>query len=343
METQPESNDFRRQKTTTILVHGVSQHTECELLDCAQKGFRRTFHDQTYDSERHVICRKRSAGHPRELPVLSIHAGGESHLITVFNWTWASWLRPFASIQESIEKEVSLLSILLLVLSPLLLLLPAIDLFVLTVLCAVKAKGIVFKLGVLLLGMLLVNLLFFVVVSLTGLTADVLTLGVTSVPWLQRIVGQHLWIWLLVLWLLLSVAVNVFRWLFRTLEFLAWGIELAADVIAYVGSLDRRRKSCANLLRLVDFVESREPDSRIILVAHSLGTVLAAHALLRLAESKEPSRSISLVTLGSPLALLSRVFPGAIPIPSVLLSRLEEKGTIATWANFWRARDPIRV
>jgi hypothetical protein len=66
--------------------------------------------------------------------------------------------------------------------------------------------------------------------------------------------------------------------------------------------------------------------------------LLVTHAVL---EAKEAAGRMIVLTLGSPLRLLSHIFPRQIRTPDRLLAAYSETGTVLCWANLWRDRDVI--
>jgi pimeloyl-ACP methyl ester carboxylesterase len=83
-------------------------------------------------------------------------------------------------------------------------------------------------------------------------------------------------------------------------------------------------------------VLTADPDTRVVLAAHSQGTVIAAATLLQHDETRD---RVALLTFGSPLRrLYARNFPayfgtGALP-------RLSNRQKSA-WINLWACSDPI--
>ena len=113
-------------------------------------------------------------------------------------------------------------------------------------------------------------------------------------------------------------------------------LELVYDVTRYVGRPAIRNKLLSSFRRLVDSVSDQSPDSPIWIASHSLGTVVATHACL---EAK-PNR-IGLITMGSPLAMMSAVFPGDVQSPEQLRAAYVDRGKLSFWLNLWRDGDPI--
>lgn len=116
-------------------------------------------------------------------------------------------------------------------------------------------------------------------------------------------------------------------------------LDLPGDVARYVSS-DSSRDDAVRIFReLLGVIAKRAPDAEILLMTHSLGSVLASEALSA-PPPPAPSRAI-LLTLGSPLGFMSRVFPGQVKTPADLASRFDQHGTVLYWINLWREHDSI--
>lgn len=116
-------------------------------------------------------------------------------------------------------------------------------------------------------------------------------------------------------------------------------LDLPGDVARYVSSDSSRDDAVRNFRELLRVIAKRAPDAEILLMTHSLGSVLASEALSA-PPSPAPSRAI-LLTLGSPLGFMARVFPGQVKTPADLASRFEQHGTVLYWINLWREHDSI--
>jgi hypothetical protein len=84
------------------------------------------------------------------------------------------------------------------------------------------------------------------------------------------------------------------------------------------------------------------PDGIVMLVGHSLGSVIAADYLRVNAQRLSSASNVILVTLGSPLArLLHRFFPFIYPRPVDLLANVKSLLPGFLWLNTFRPFDPI--
>jgi pimeloyl-ACP methyl ester carboxylesterase len=109
-------------------------------------------------------------------------------------------------------------------------------------------------------------------------------------------------------------------------------------VVTYVARAKRRAEIQKTLADIIDTAADRAPYARILVVGHSLGSVLVTHAVRN---AHEAAGRMIVLTLGSPLRLLSRVFPRAIESPDALLASYAQTGSLVFWANLWRDRDVI--
>ena len=114
-------------------------------------------------------------------------------------------------------------------------------------------------------------------------------------------------------------------------------IELANDVTRYLGMPRWRSRRVETFYQLLSDVKEKSPNATIQIVSHSLGTVLVSHALA----SAEHSREIKLVTMGSPLSFMSKVFPKTVQSPESLARGFALNKNVFSWLNLWRDRDPV--
>jgi hypothetical protein len=118
-------------------------------------------------------------------------------------------------------------------------------------------------------------------------------------------------------------------------------IDLAGDVAAYVGVQKRRDRVEKRMAEIIHFVRDAAPNADCLVVGHSLGSVLVTHSLLQ-PESRGISRGrLLMLTLGSPLRSLSRIFPNHVLSPEQLAARYAKDGTLFSWTNAWRTGDVV--
>src|SRR5207247_6764879 len=77
-------------------------------------------------------------------------------------------------------------------------------------------------------------------------------------------------------------------------------LDLVGDVAFYVGNRSKRRTLETAMLAIIEFVSQKAPKANLVIIGHSLGTVLVTHTAYGLA-GPPAERNLFLVTLGSPL------------------------------------------
>jgi hypothetical protein len=115
------------------------------------------------------------------------------------------------------------------------------------------------------------------------------------------------------------------------------------DVLRYLGNPDYRAKILGGLDLKIRSLRARNPRSHIILVTHSLGSIIALDSLLNSHTWRSVDR-VTLVTMGSPLRrCLFRFFPHFLFPPSVprILSMLRQRQQHFEWVNLYRPLDYI--
>ena len=117
--------------------------------------------------------------------------------------------------------------------------------------------------------------------------------------------------------------------------------KVLADVFLYIGSPAFRDRIQSELLSHITSSGSLL-NKRIILVGHSLGTVVSIHHLLDNIELYSQASSICIVTLGSPLyRFFGRYFPAFTPHPSKLFDHFNAHLRHFRWVNVFKPFDPI--
>lgn len=123
-------------------------------------------------------------------------------------------------------------------------------------------------------------------------------------------------------------------------EFVADSARPAIDVVAEFALATRHFKQAANYLRdeniraqVLTRILSKVPQSgKLVIVAHSLGSVIAADLLLRLPVDVEVS---AMITIGSPLA------NGGFDLKDLRLGLTDPPKNLGWWVNFRNAWDPV--
>jgi hypothetical protein len=117
-------------------------------------------------------------------------------------------------------------------------------------------------------------------------------------------------------------------------------IDFVGDVAGYISRDDSRKSIEDTLVLMIEKCVEAAPEARILVIGHSLGSVLVSQMLLRLPVDRVRKQEIILLTLGSPLCTMAKVFPGFIQSPAALLEKYGQ-GTVSFWGNLWRDRDII--
>ena len=112
------------------------------------------------------------------------------------------------------------------------------------------------------------------------------------------------------------------------------------DVVRYIGDRELRDYVHAQFLSTLTELATNSP--RIVVAAHSLGTVITADSLLSTPGTWTKFQSIDLITAGSPLhRLLARFFPSAYPPVRDLADAVTRAYPSMRWANVYRPTDYV--
>lgn len=117
-------------------------------------------------------------------------------------------------------------------------------------------------------------------------------------------------------------------------------VDFLIDVLWWVGEDAHRVRLRAALLRAVDRAQACFPKARIVLLGHSLGSVVVMDALRHLGDRVSTSSDLQVVTMGSPLAYFWRLFPRVAVRPAVLFREIQAAG-VSRWLHVWRSEDKI--
>lgn len=117
--------------------------------------------------------------------------------------------------------------------------------------------------------------------------------------------------------------------------------DLLGDVAYYVAHENLRSQNIERMSGLINLIAESAPAASVLVVGHSLGSVLVSQALAHLSSGYAGTGRTVLVTMGSPLKLMSSVFPDHIQSPDSLLDIYESSGLQSRWINLWRTKDHI--
>lgn len=308
--------------SVAIVVHGIGDHSSSDILGSARQGYR------TIDTEKSRIEDVRFQRFPQPdgkdgpQDALQIVANEQIHFVVPIVWSDLrirashAFRVPFSGIQNLMQSiNLAFASM-------------VINWYDIAR-CAFKTKSPAwcFAIVVLDLGMIGLTIAFWVgALSLVFLIGSYMygRSGHVDIHWYHSV--------------LLVLSLVTVRYALKRLVPL---FDFVADVASYVSRDGTRIEHETALARIVEEVSRQAPNARILLVGHSLGSVLATHALPKASICPSASRRLILVTLGSPLRLMSRIFPRSIRSPDELARYCEESATILFWANLWRDCDFI--
>jgi hypothetical protein len=118
-----------------------------------------------------------------------------------------------------------------------------------------------------------------------------------------------------------------------------WVLDFGFDVLHYGGNERFRSSLIQATIKTIRWFHEQAPNTPIILVGHSLGSVVAGQTLASLCATESWLSRVVLVTLGSPLNYISRAFPKSVPPARKLADAICAAGV--RWINLWRLSDPI--
>jgi hypothetical protein len=116
-----------------------------------------------------------------------------------------------------------------------------------------------------------------------------------------------------------------------------WALDFGLDVLNYERDERTRTSMLAGLDDAILWLHRQAPNAYITVVGHSLGSVIAAHAVSSISTSDAVPEQITLITLGSPLNYLHRVFPN-VKSPRDLSTAIRSR---ARWVNLWGISDQV--
>jgi pimeloyl-ACP methyl ester carboxylesterase len=323
MSRLPDETDagLKEASTIAIIVHGVGDHTPSEILNSAQSGYQNLARGAARSTMIELRDFPQPDGTSGRQRAMRIEANGQTHLVMPIVWSDLR-MRATEATRRPLDRPLDVSGLLGRAFAPLVF--TSFDLLR----CAFKAASFTWGIA---LGM--VDLLF---------TA-------TSLAFYACLI----WLVTQVVYVFGYRNLPVFRWAYALvlvpgLILIRYGLkrvlpvfDFIGDVAVYVGRPRKRKEIEAALLRIVKTACEHAPHARVLLVGHSLGSVLVSHTALQLTAVPSARGRVILLTLGSPLHLMSRVFPAFVATPSKLSSDFARDGVVQFWANMWRDSDFI--
>lgn len=119
-------------------------------------------------------------------------------------------------------------------------------------------------------------------------------------------------------------------------------IKLIADFIRYIGIREYREALTARLREHLTAIVVAHPGDEIIIISHSLGTIIVADFLLCHSRELRQCRSVDWLTMGSPInRLFARFFPDIFPAASQIEGFLARELPRLRWSNIYRYWDYV--
>jgi hypothetical protein len=118
-------------------------------------------------------------------------------------------------------------------------------------------------------------------------------------------------------------------------------VKVMADVFRYLSEFKYRERLDQQLRKKLSGLEL-DRESTLVVVGHSLGSVVAAHFFLYNSDVLSAMGPVRFVTLGSPLVrFFHRFFPDFCPHPAAALDVIRQEKPDFRWFNVYRPWDPV--
>jgi len=312
---------LEKARTIAIIVHGVGDHSPSAILDSARIGYQNIAPGAAHSTIVELPDFPQPDGTSRIQRAMQIEADGQIHIVMPVVWSDLR-MRATHATRPPILRPLDIGGLIGRAIAPLIF--TSFDLLS----CIFKAASFIWGIG------LCVIDLFFTLTTLAF--------------W-----GCLVWLATQVVYVFGYRNTAVFRWYYGPvivtgLLAIRYGLkrvlpvfDVISDIAVYVGRPRKRKKAEAALLGILKAACERAPQARILLVGHSLGSVLVSHTALQLTAVPSARGRVILLTLGSPLGLMSRVFPAYVTTSSKLSSDFARDGVVLFWANIWRDMDFI--
>jgi hypothetical protein len=306
--------------TVAVVIHGIGDHKPVNILDAAENCIATLWKDKAATARIKLqnlpVPRDVNTfgyGSDKDVEALEIQTEGRRHIVIPMVWSGMRFRseRMAGKAQGPMALWVAL---------------PALFQTCANLFCSVrKARG-------------LWSLLVFSGACLFFLLLAAFFVGFfylqTHVPYWLGAPSYDAWdsaIVLLVSFYLFSVAARYFSFAF----------DLVGDVAHYIAKPAERQQNINQVATLFQTVASRAPNACIVIAGHSLGSVLVSQTLLRSSPNYMGRGRTLLLTMGSPLKVLSRAFPAHVETPQKIAATFNASGSVLGWVNLWREQDII--
>lgn len=311
-------------KTVVLIVHGIGDHTHTNILNSFERGLALTLPAESFTTKRLRLSKiLLPSGNLGDAEVTRIQIAEKDRFVIPVIWS-REHLRAegeIAYIPRLGTSSVQYLTLLMARAAR-----PLIALSLNSFRCIPKSTG-AWKVA-------LATVSFLVLILEIAGTLG-LGLLLAFLPYLYPAItssSRKSWGYIIAVAIIPAVVIFLFRKI-------AVVYDLIGDIVFYVGRPDKRSEIEATMLRIINWTQAQAPHADIIVAAHSLGSVLVTHSLL--GDPKPRSSRFLLVTLGSPLPTMSRVFSRYVFGPDELLKRFGKAGSVSFWLHLWRDADWI--
>lgn len=308
--------------SVAIVVHGIGDHTSSDILGSARQGYRAIKTEESRIEDVSFQGFPQPDGKDGPQQALKIVANGKIHFVMPIVWCDLR-TRATHAFRGSLSGFGNVIQAIGLALGPIF-----ISWFDIAR-CVLKTKPPVWRFAIVVLDLVMIGLTIAFWIGATLLVSMIGWYmydhtGLRDIHWYHSV--------------LLVLSLVMVRYALKRLVQL---FDFVGDVATYVARQGSRFENEAALARIVENVSRQAPNARILLVGHSLGSVFVTHALHKASIWPSASRRLILITLGSPLKLMSQIFPGSIRSPDEIASNCEGNANILFWANLWRDCDFI--
>jgi hypothetical protein len=119
-------------------------------------------------------------------------------------------------------------------------------------------------------------------------------------------------------------------------------VEMAGDIVFYVARDRKRERLESEMVEFVQDVLHRAPSCRLVLIGHSLGSVLVSRVALTVSGSERfRGRDIAIVTMGSPINLMNAYAPSQFESAASLSRIYSASAGVGYWVNLYRTGDIV--